>query len=307
MRLRILHETQYDYAPAVQASRHLAHLRPRPTPTQQVLDHSLSIDPQPSQIHEDTDAWGNGCTHFTLQQAHHHLRVIARSHVLTWEPGLPGITLPWEEARGQVPALAGADGPWPFMQGSAYAPCREEFAAYAAISFEPGRDLAEAARHLAGRIHREFEYCTVSTDVSTPALQALALRKGVCQDFAHVMIACLRSLGLAARYVSGYLLTQPPPGQPRLIGCDASHAWVSVYLPGTGAPAASGEPAGRWWDLDPTNNRPAGSDYVTLAFGRDYADVSPLGGVIEGGGHGDLRVAVTVEPDEPLPLQAPGH
>jgi transglutaminase-like putative cysteine protease len=139
------------------------------------------------------------------------------------------------------------------------------------------------------RIHTDFEYETEATDVSTPALEALRLRQGVCQDFAHVMLACLRSLGLAARYVSGYLLTEPPPGQPRLLGADSSHAWVSVYVPGDGK-------RGQWLDLDPTNRRSPGEDYVVLATGRDYSDVSPIRGVIHGGSNHQLHVAVTVLP-----------
>ncbi len=304
MRLRVLHETHYDYEPAVQASRHLAHLHPRTTPTQTVLAHALTIDPLPSALEEDTDAWGNGCTRFSLEAAHHSLSVIARSRVETFEPPTPGLTMAWEVAREHLHQSE----PHPhttsvaaLVMASPYVPRQQAFADYAAERFEPGRDLAEAARHLAHRIHRDFEYCTLSTDVSTPALHALGLRRGVCQDFAHVMLACLRSLGLAARYVSGYLLTHPAPGQPRLVGGDASHAWVSVYLPdaaGDVGARALNTASGHWWDLDPTNDRPAGADYVTLAIGRDYGDVSPLGGVIQGGGHRHLRVAVTVEPDD---------
>jgi transglutaminase-like putative cysteine protease len=170
-------------------------------------------------------------------------------------------------------------------------PRDDAFAHYAQASFADGRPLLEAARELTQRIHQDFEYETSATDVNTPALEALALRKGVCQDLAHVMLGCLRSLGLPARYVSGYLLTEPPPGQPRLVGTDASHAWVSVYLPREDGP-------GVWVDLDPTNDRAAGEDYVTLAIGRDFSDVSPMRGVIHGGANHSLRVAVTVTPAE---------
>jgi transglutaminase-like putative cysteine protease len=145
------------------------------------------------------------------------------------------------------------------------------------------------------RIHADFAYTANATDAGTPALESLRLRRGVCQDFAHVMIGCLRSLGLAARYVSGYLLTEPPPGQPRLVGADASHAWVSVWSPAADeSNGASGD--NTWFDLDPTNDRAAGEDYVTLAIGRDFSDVSPLRGVIHGGDHHVLQVGVTVEP-----------
>jgi transglutaminase-like putative cysteine protease len=172
------------------------------------------------------------------------------------------------------------------------------FAAYAAPSFSAGRPLAAAACELMERIHRDFVYEALSTEISTPALEVLADRRGVCQDFAHVLLACLRSLGLAARYVSGYMLTEPPPGQPRLTGADASHAWVAVYLPELGG--NRGLPHGGWLDLDPTNNRAGlgtpGHDYVRLAVGRDFADVSPLRGVLQGGANHTLQVRVTVAP-----------
>jgi transglutaminase-like putative cysteine protease len=169
--------------------------------------------------------------------------------------------------------------------------------------FEPGEPLLACAQALMARIHTEMTYQGGSTGVNTPTLSALAQRKGVCQDFAHIMIGCLRSLGLPARYVSGYMLTHPPEGQPRLIGADASHAWVQVYCPAT--PGESEEPPnGLWVDFDPTNNRCGwgrpGEDYVTLALGRDFGDVSPLRGVIQGGGSHQLTVAVTVAPPDEL-------
>jgi transglutaminase-like putative cysteine protease len=186
---------------------------------------------------------------------------------------------------------------------SAFAPREAEFAAYARPSFGPGRGLLAAATDLMRRMHADFVYESQSTQVNTPALQALAQRKGVCQDFAHILIACLRSLGLPARYVSGYLLTQPAPGVARLRGSDASHAWAAIYVPDL--------PEGqRWCELDPTNNRigwhSPGEDYVTLATGRDFGDVSPMRGVIHGGASHTLTVGVTVEPltDETAPRRA---
>jgi transglutaminase-like putative cysteine protease len=170
-------------------------------------------------------------------------------------------------------------------------PRHDNFLAYARPSFTSGRPLLEAAHDLMERIHSDFVYEPEATDVSTPALEALEMRRGVCQDFAHVMLACLRSLGLPARYVSGYLLTEPAPGRPRLVGSDASHAWVSIYLPGM-------DGSGEWSDLDPTNSRAPGEDYVVLAIGRDYSDVSPIRGVIHGGARHELHVAVTVTPVE---------
>jgi len=204
--------------------------------------------------------------------------------------------MPWEEARERMRYHRGAayDPAAEFLFASPYVPRHAEFVEYALPSFAPGRPLVEAARHLMARIHSDFAYETQATDASTPALEALQLRKGVCQDFAHVMLACLRSLGLPARYVSGYLLTQPPPGQPRLVGADASHAWVSVYLPGKSGDG--GNSPGGWADFDPTNGRQPGEDYVTLAIGRDYSDVSPMRGVLHGGARHTLRVGVTVQP-----------
>jgi transglutaminase-like putative cysteine protease len=184
-----------------------------------------------------------------------------------------------------------------FAFASPYVPRDDAFADYARSSFAPGRPLLDAARALMHRIHADFEYETTATDVNTPALDALALRKGVCQDLAHVMLGCLRSLGLPARYVSGYLLTEPAPGQPRLVGTDASHAWVGLYLP-------TPQGRGSWVDLDPTNERLAGEDYVTLAIGRDYSDVSPMRGVIHGGANHSMRVAVTVAPAEQAAARA---
>jgi transglutaminase-like putative cysteine protease len=291
MLLDVVHETRYEYAPAVSTARHVAHLKPAHDARQQLVKHELQIAPDPAQRSESKDVWGNTRTFFTLLAQHAQLDVIARSVVATSPPPAVLSTIAWEEARERMRYHRGAeyDPAAEFVFASTYAPRHEDFAQYAMPSFATGRPLVEAARDLMTRINADFEYETQATDVSTPALEALKLRKGVCQDFAHVMLACLRSLGLPARYVSGYLLTEPPPGQARLVGSDASHAWVSLYVPGDGT-------RGEWLDLDPTNSRAAGEDYVVLATGRDYADVSPLRGVIHGGANHQLRVAVTVMP-----------
>lgn len=291
MLLHVLHETAYDYAPMVRTAYHMAHLKPAHTATQQLLSHRLAIEPQPAEPTESIDAYGNTRAFFSLQFGHESLRVVADSLVQTSEPAAPAGSLPWEEAaeRMRYHRAARYDPASEFAFASPYVPRDAAFAAYAEPSFAAGRPLLAAARELMQRIHRDFDYATSATDVNTPALEALALRQGVCQDLAHVMLGCLRSLGLPARYVSGYLLTEPAPGQPRLVGSDASHAWVSVYLPGA-------EGGGAWVDLDPTNDRSPGEDYVTLAIGRDYSDVSPMRGVIHGGAHHSLRVAVTVTP-----------
>ncbi|HZY20672.1 MAG TPA: transglutaminase family protein [Ramlibacter sp.] len=294
MLLHVLHETSYAYAPAVKTAQHVAHLRPADGAGQRLLRHRLSIHPAPAQRSEDTDVFGNARCFFGLQSAHDHLRVVADSVVSTSAHALPGESLPWEEARERLRYHRGAeyDPAAEFVFASPYVPRHADFVDYARASFGPGRPLLDGARELTARIHADFAYVSQATDASTPALEALALRKGVCQDFAHVMLGCLRSLGLPARYVSGYLLTQPPPGQTRLVGSDASHAWVSVYLPAAHGP-------GCWADLDPTNDRAPGEDYVTLATGRDFSDVSPIRGVIHGGANHTLRVAVTVAPLSP--------
>jgi transglutaminase-like putative cysteine protease len=289
MLLDILHETTYEYAPAVRTARHMAHLKPAHGARQQLVSHEITIDPQPAQQSESTDVWGNTRTFFSLRAQHDELKVTARSKVATSPPPAVLSDMPWEEARERMRYHRGAayDPAAEFLFASPYVPRHAEFVDYALASFAAGRPLVDAARDLMARIHADFAYESEATDVSTPALEALRLRKGVCQDFAHVMLACMRSLALPARYVSGYLLTEPPPGAPRLIGSDASHAWVSVYVPGDGA-------RGEWLDLDPTNSRSPGEDYVTLATGRDYSDVSPIRGVINGGGNHRLHVAVTV-------------
>jgi transglutaminase-like putative cysteine protease len=291
MLLHVVHETAYDYVPMVRTAQHMAHLKPIERAGQKLLAHRLKVEPAPARHSESVDVFGNTRSFFSLEYTHEFLRVSAQSLVSTSASEPPASSLPWEQAAQRMRYRRGAsyDAAVGFSFASPYVPRDDEFVRYAQTSFAEGRPLLEGARDLMQRIHREFEYATTATDVNTPALEALRLRKGVCQDLAHVMLGCLRSMGLPARYISGYLLTQPPPGQPRLVGTDASHAWVSLYLP-----AAEG--AGCWVDLDPTNDRGAGEDYVTLAVGRDYSDVSPMRGVIHGGANHALRVAVTVTP-----------
>ncbi len=298
MHLRITHETLYDYTPAVETAQHVAHLQPLDTAHQTLLQHRLDVSPAPAQMTPGEDLYGNRRVFFSLQTPHTQLRVVATSEVRTRPPEAVDSRIGWETLREQFRYHAGAawSAAAEFSFPSARAPRHDEFAAYARPSFGPGVSALAGACDLMQRIHADFRYETASTEVNTPPLEALAQRKGVCQDFAHIMLGCLRSLGLAARYVSGYLLTQPAPGQPRLVGSDASHAWVSIFLPDLpGAQEGQG-----WYDLDPTNDRHGwgtpGEDYVTVATGRDYADVSPIRGVIHGGGQHTLAVAVTVEP-----------
>lgn len=291
MRLRITHETVYDYTPAVETAQHMAYLTPWHGASQQLLNHQLIITPEPAQRSTATDVFGNTRSFFSLQQPHRQLQVMGISVVQTQASSLPQNLIDWERVRDIFQYRAGNafDMANEFVFASAMAPLHGEFASYARASFPPKQSLLLGALDLMHRIHSDFSYESQSTEVNTPALDALTQRKGVCQDFAHIFIACLRSMGLPARYISGYLLTAPAPGAVKLRGSDASHAWGSVYLPGSG-----------WVDMDPTNDRAGtpspGEDYVTLAIGRDFSDVSPIRGVIHGGANHTLTVGVTVEP-----------
>jgi transglutaminase-like putative cysteine protease len=295
MKLQITHETRYDYLPVVETAQHVAYLQPVSRRHQQLLSHVLHISPTPDQMSQALDVFGNPRCFFSLQSAHNVLQVVAHSVVLTSSRPVPVSRISWEQTRELFRYQSGGrfDAATEFVFASPFIPRHPEFAAYARPSFAPGVSVLAAAQDLMRRIYTDFVYESHSTQINTPALQALAQRKGVCQDFAHIMIACLRAMGLAARYVSGYLLTQPAPGTVKLRGSDASHAWGSVYVPDL-------PPGERWCDLDPTNNRAGwhspGEDYVTLATGRDFSDVSPIRGVIHGGASHTLTVGVTVEP-----------
>jgi transglutaminase-like putative cysteine protease len=296
MRLAITHETRYRYSPAVQTAQHVAHLQPAHSPCQKVISHWMQVEPG-AQVQHNIDAFFNHRAYWALTHPHDGLLVRAHSEIDTAPLAMSTASQSWESVREHFRYRGGqaADVHSGFVFGSHHAPVHEAFLAYAQSSFTPGRPLMQAAQELTARMHRDFRYESESTDINTPALDALRAKRGVCQDFAHILLACLRSLGLPARYVSGYLLTQPPPGQPRLVGSDASHAWAAVYLPELAGHACQG-----WLDLDPTNNRTGlaspGEDYVRLAVGRDFADVSPLRGVLQGGGAHTLEVAVTVAP-----------
>ena len=307
MRLRILHHTHCGYASPVVMAQHLAHLRPLERPGQTLLRHSVRVGPTPAHEEHSLDAFGNDRLFFTLQSPHDHLDVWADSEVLTGMAGANDAPpsaddLPWDAVRDRFAYHAHApyDAASEYLFASPYVPRHPALAEFARPVFEPGLPWREACTALMQHIHHSMAYETASTAVNTPVLDALAQRRGVCQDFAHLMIGCLRSLGLPARYVSGYLLTQPPEGQARLVGADASHAWVSAYCP-----PADPQGEGQWWDFCPTNARSGlnspGEDYVTLAIGRDFGDVSPLRGVIQGGGQHHLRVGVTVAPPDEWP------
>ncbi len=288
--LSVLHETRYAYDDPVEVAHHSARLRPRDTTRQKVLDWSLTIDPEPDGlVQESRDAFGNWRHGFSHAMVHDTLTVQSSFLVRVCAPPAlyPNDGPSWEQAVRALDYRAGVQQPGAveFKFGSRFAPLHPELAAYAAAQFEPGRPLLAAALGLMHQIHDGMVYKPHATNVATNALQALAKGKGVCQDFAHLMIGAMRSLGLAASYVSGYLLTHPPPGRPRLVGADASHAWVAVWCPLNG-----------WVALDPTNAVVVAQDHVTLAWGRDYADVAPLRGVIRGGDGAPPEVAVTVLP-----------
>ncbi len=288
--LRVLHETIYRYSPRVEVAYHLACLMPQSGHAQQVCDAEIAIDPRPAQQSTAADAFGNLRTWFALFTPHDALRVRAESRVVVtprFDDLDPQQSARWEKVAQALRYRVKAPF-WPatdFLYASPFVPLLDELRDYAAPSFPAGRRLIAGAIDLMHRLHADFAYEPESTSISMPLAEVFAQRKGVCQDYAHVMLGCLRALGLPAAYVSGYLLTQPPPGQPRLLGADASHAWVSVWCPQIG-----------WTDLDPTNDLVVGNAHVTLAVGRDFGDVTPLRGVIRGGGEHTMQVAVSVLP-----------
>jgi transglutaminase-like putative cysteine protease len=288
---RISHRTTYKYVSPVSVGNHVACLKPRSYEQNKLMQNTVHIHPQPLSLTERVDYFGNILWFFTVGEPHQELCVDSRSEVLrTSGPTLDGRTsLPWEEstlelAREHTPE--GLDA-YQFQFESPRIRIHPEFAAYALESFTPRRAMLQALLELTSRIHRDFRYDSKVTTVRTTAEDVFKKRRGVCQDFAHVQIACLRSIGLAARYVSGYLRTFPPPGKSRLIGADASHAWVSVYSRDAG-----------WLDVDPTNDLVPTDGHVTVAWGRDFGDVSPLRGLILGGGGHNLHVEVDMEPLE---------
>jgi transglutaminase-like putative cysteine protease len=285
MILRSTHTTTFWYSEPVQLCHNLFHLTARNRPGQVCRSSVLEVSPSPAVLVERTDAFGNPTTFATVQEPHREPRVTAFNEAEVRPPGPagPAATPSWDTIvdrldRDRVPEVLDANR---YRLDSHYVRRRAELLAFAAPAFPPGRPLLEAALDLMDRIHREFRYDPSATTIATPLSEVLALRQGVCQDFAHLQIACLRSLGLAARYVSGYLITTPAPGNPHLVGADDSHAWLSVWCPGPG-----------WIDLDPTNNLIPADQRLTLAWGRDYDDVSPIKGVILGGGQHTVNVGV---------------
>ncbi len=292
------HTTLYDYVEAVSLCHNVLHLAARSCPWQTRRSSELRISPPPLVMTERVDFFGNTATFATIEEAHRRLGVTA-VNVVEMAPvsiPAPGQTPAWEAVREQLRTAMEADllTASQFVFDSPYVTTGERFAAYAAPSFPPGRPVLDAVADLTARIHAEFRYDPSATTIATPIKEVLEQKHGVCQDFAHLQIGCLRSLGLAARYVSGYLVNTPSPGRPRAVGAEASHAWVSFFCPGFG-----------WIDLDPTNNQVPCDRHIVLAWGRDYDDVSPIKGVILGGGHHTVKVTVEITPISASESSAP--
>jgi transglutaminase-like putative cysteine protease len=289
---RIQHSTTYTYDADVTGSYGVFHLRPRDLEWQRCVSHEITVEPAPSDLLVHDDLYGNAKSYFHVTEPHQTLVVTAVSRVEVEQQQLPEdlLAVPWERARpaerGDEPdAWSATDFTYP----SPYVEVPPGIEEYTRTSFTPGRPLGEAAVELMHRVHDDFTYKFGSTSVSTPVSTLLEKKMGVCQDFSHFMVSGLRSLGLAGRYVSGYLATRPPPGQPRLVGADASHAWVGCWVPGAG-----------WLYLDPTNAKVIDESHATVAFGRDYGDVPPVKGVIfTESKTSKMKVSVDMAPVEP--------
>jgi transglutaminase-like putative cysteine protease len=299
-RYRLEHLTRYTYSTPVATSQHVACLRPRELPYQHVRTHAITVEPAPASRRSRTDYFGNVVDHFQILRPHTMLTVVAAGSVDVLErpelaelQGAPAWPV-WEEVREMATWHGGALPPdvVQFVSPSPYVPAASGVETLARAVFSRRRSILDAALALTHDIYRRFTFDPAATMVTTPLTRVLEEERGVCQDFAHVAIACFRAVGLPARYVSGYLLTDPPPGQPRLVGADASHAWLSFFCPPYG-----------WIDIDPTNDTLVSARYITVAWGRDYGDVSPLRGVLLGGAEHTLHVGVSVLPDSPHLVQ----
>ncbi len=292
VRYRVRHETVYNYGGNVAHSHQLLHLTPRDGPHQTCHRRSILLQPQPSTRREDVDAFGNHVTRLEYDLPHDRLEVLAEVGVDVRAAPLIDAAQSdsWEQVCDAL-IFTGLPVGEPLLDAfryrmeSSYVRVKQAFTGYGEDCFTPGRPVLAGAEALMRKVYRDFKYAPGSTSIRTSAIEAFEARRGVCQDFAHIMIACLRSRGLAARYVSGYLRTLPPPGaDAAYVGADASHAWVSVFCPPFG-----------WVDLDPTNDVRVSSDHIVIAWGRDFGDVSPLRGVIVGGGRHRLSVRVSVQ------------
>jgi len=272
-RYRVTHRTDYRYGGPVTSGQTIVHLLVRETPHQHVTAADITIEPPPDHRHTHIDGFGNLVSYLAVEHPHEHLTVTATSDVSVVVPEPPVASPPWEDVPALLAGERSADGllARQCALASSLVPVEDAVVEYARPSFPPGRPFHDAVVDLAHRIYTDFVFDPTVTDVTTPLGDVLASRRGVCQDFAHLAIGCVRAVGLPARYVSGYLETDPPPGEPKLTGSDASHAWLAVYVPGYG-----------WFDLDPTNDQAPPHRHVTVAWGRDYADVTPVRGVVFG-------------------------
>jgi transglutaminase-like putative cysteine protease len=291
MKFEVSHRTTYSYRAPVAQSHHLIHLKPRQLPSQRVIHHSLLLEPAPVSSADVADYFGNAVTVMRIEDEHTEFVVHARSTIDIAPLPPPDLNagVAWEEA---VQRIRRPNGPidvdaLQFVCRSRHVPLTRELLQFAGPSFPPRRPVLAGAMDLTRRIFKDFLFDPKATDVSTPVARVLEMKRGVCQDFAHLAIAALRSVGLPARYVSGYLMTRPPPGQAKLKGADASHAWLAVWSPEAG-----------WVDFDPTNGVLPCGEHITVAWGRDYEDVSPISGVLLGGGDQRMTVSVDVEPVE---------
>lgn len=290
MNYRITHRTEYEYAEPVTISHHAARLQPRRQAGQAVEDFSLDIRPEPAVRKTRHDFFGNDVCVFSVQALHRRLAITAAARVRL-QPELPPAadrSPAWDAVAARFRGVVAEEEleAQQYVFDSPQVVCSPELAAYAAPSFPPGRALLAGARELTARIHAEFAYEPGATSVATPVAEVLERRRGVCQDFTHLALGALRSLGLPARYVSGYLHTRRPAAGPGLVGADATHAWFAVFCPGYG-----------WVDFDPTNDLMPGHEHITLAVGRDFQDVSPVSGILLGGGRHEVKVSVDVAPE----------
>lgn len=288
MKYRVRHVTTYRYARPVDLASHMLHLEPRRMAHQAVLRTSIEASPEPARTTRRPDHFGNGVSWLFLDRAHDRFQVTLDATVDVLFPRPPDAATSWAWERVAVAARDGGAAGWEaaeFVFDSPMAAAEPGAGAYVAISFPPGRPVLEGLVELMGRIRREFAFKAGVTTISTPVARVLAQRAGVCQDFTHLMIAGLRALGLPARYISGYLRTRPPPGGAARRGADQSHAWVGAWL----------GPEHGWVDLDPTNDVVVRDEHVVLAWGRDYGDISPVRGIILGGGHHTVSVAVDLD------------
>ncbi|MDD5385560.1 MAG: transglutaminase family protein [Sulfuricurvum sp.] len=297
MLYQIYHSTQFSYQQWVSFSHNLVRLKPRNTPSQTLVDFSLSTDPAVTEMESYDDYFGNHLYHLLIRQPHHHLKVTARSCVAMDSEAIEQHAALAQEAKSlsyfQVLNALRANTSdvieaKQFCLPSHFIPqASRDVHDYAQLSFSSEKSLYESVEEFMGRIFNDFQFVSGFSDLSTPVDEVFRERKGVCQDFAHLAIAALRSLGLSARYMSGYLETLPPEGSEKFFGADASHAWFSVFIPGFG-----------WFDFDPTNNIVPSYQHIVLGYGRDFGDCSPMQGVVQGSGVSHLNVMVDVSRDE---------